>query len=705
MYSSEQQQKLIEQTSSAISEIRNDFQMKNWPVENIELLRNLIRYHEWKYYNQNEPVISDKEFDDLFQLLKQTELLHPEMITSDSPTQRVAGGVNKDFPEVAHLVPMLSLDNSYNETDIGKWSKSVRDLTEQNVLNFCVEPKYDGAGISVIYENDLLKRAATRGDGTTGEDITINLRTLKSIPLRASFSDFGIFKIEIRGECLINKTTFKKMNARRLEEGHAPFANPRNAASGGLRIQDSHEVSQRGLEAFLYHISVAEDVNGKDLLHGVLKTHSENIGMLNKLGFKTPAADLKKADNDEQLIQIINAFTEHREQLPYEIDGLVLKVDELKLQDQCGYTAHHPRWAIAYKFQARQATTKLLNVEFQVGRTGVITPVAKLKPVELAGVTVSSVSMFNQDFISEKDLRVGDSVLVERAGDVIPYIVKPITEARTGNEKIIQFPDCCPSCNSALQKPESESNWRCINFDCHAQVTERIRHFVSKDAMDIKGLGDANVSRFISEGLIKQVPDIYHLNFEKISQLEKFGDKSVSNLKLAIEESKNQPLHKLIFGLGIRMVGEETAKTLASIVKDIRDLKNYSAEELLKLKDVGPKVAENVVAFFQNEKNEEMIESLHKSGVNIFNADQKEKQVGKFTGKTFLFTGTLQGMKRSEAEKLVEAKGGEIKSSVNKDLNVLVVGEDAGSKLDKAKKIKSISIVTEEEFLKLLADE
>lgn len=700
MYSKEEEKNLI--TQSLLFLKQGSDANENVELNDVELLRRLIRYHEWKYYIDSNPVISDAEFDALFTKLKLIEKNHPEIITSDSPTQRTAGGVSKEFQSVQHLVPMMSLDNSYNQTDIEDWCKRVYQLTEKNEIDFCVEPKYDGAGISLIYEKNLFLRGATRGDGSSGEDVTNNLRTLKSIPLQAAFSDYGIYKIEIRGECLINKSSFKKINSQRIEEGLLPFANARNAASGGLRILDSAEVSKRGLEAFLYHISVAEDEQGNDLLHGTLASHAANIEMLFKLGFKTPFTDLRKAKSVDEIGNIIQQFSLQRDTLPYEIDGLVLKVDSLQLQDVCGYTSHHPRWAIAYKFAARQTTTQLEKVEFQVGRTGVITPVAKLTPVELAGVTISSVSMFNQEFIREKNICIGDYVLIERAGDVIPYIVKPVLEMRQGNETEIQFPEFCPSCNSKLVKPEGEANWRCYNQNCPAQLVERIRHFVSKDAMDIRGLGDANVSKMIDAGLLSSVTDIYELNEEKLSHLDKFGSKSVSNLLAAINESKHQPLHRLIFGLGIRMVGEEMAKTLASTVRDIRELKNISEDDLLKLNDVGPKVAKSVASFFCNEKNIQLIEKLCEAGVNIFNSEEKKSVEGKFSGQSFLFTGTLQSMKRSDAEKLVEQHGGEIKSSVNKELNNLVVGADAGSKLDKAKKISTIKILSEAEFLQLI---
>jgi len=601
---------------------------------------------------------------------------------------------------VRHLVPMLSLDNSYNAEDLNDWADRVCTLTGPKEITYCIEPKFDGAGISVIYENDKLVRGATRGDGSVGEEITNNIKVLRSIPLTAKFSKHGIHRIEIRGEALINKEQFKKLNERRVEEGEPPLANARNSASGGLRQQDPKLVAERRLEAFLYHVSFAEDKNGKDLLGTKLKSHSELIDMLYSLGFKTPHGELKKVNGIDKVIEVCKDFEKRRESLAYEVDGLVIKVDDLNLQEKCGFTSHHPRWAIAFKFAAKQATTKLLKVEYQVGRTGAITPVAKLEPVGLAGVTVSSISMFNEDFIADKDIRIGDKVLIERAGEVIPYIVQSVKEARDGSEKKIHFPKNCPSCGEVLFKPEEEANWRCTNINCPAQVVERLIHFVSKDAMDIASFGASTVIEFVEAGIIKTIPDIYRLDYSKILGREGWKEKSVTKLKEAIEKSKTQPLHRLIFGLGIRFVGETTAKKLAEEVHDISEFKNFSLEQLMNVEDIGPKVAQSIYEFFQNSSNLEMMEELRELGVNTIREKKKTSQ-GKLSGKTFLFTGSLN-MKRSDAEKLVEENGGEILGSVNAKLHYLVVGEDAGSKLDKAKKLGTVNIVSEDEFLKMI---
>lgn len=701
MYSHKQEQKLIEDSSSLLKKLKQQSGFSEQNEKDTEQLRVLIRYHEWKYYVQSEPVISDFEYDQLYQLLKRTEANNPDWVTEDSPTQRVATGLTKEFPEVKHLVPMLSLDNSYNATDLVDWDRRVRELTDEENIVYCVEPKFDGAGISLVYENNKLVRGSTRGDGSVGEEITTNLRQLKSIPLSADFKEFSIHRIEIRGEVLINKNSFKKINSKRLEDGLAPFANPRNAASGGLRMQDAAEVAKRGMEAFLYHVSVAEDVNRNDLLQTTLESHSGNIHILYQLGFKTPDKEFKIAKNIEEVIEYCKEFEKRRDSLPYEIDGLVIKVDDLKLQEKCGYTSHHPRWAIAFKFQAKQATTGLLKVDFQVGRTGAVTPVAKLEPVELAGVTVSSVSLFNEDFINEKDIRLGDKVLVERAGEVIPYIVKPVTEARTGNEKRVHFPKNCPVCNTPLIKPEAEANWRCPNLNCPAQVVERIIHFVSKDAMNIQGLGEAIVTDFIERNLITSIPDIYRLNYDAIRKLEGWKDKSVSNLKAAVEASKQQPLHRLIFGLGIRFVGETTAKKLAKHISDIEDLKDWSPEQLMTMEDIGPKVGASIHEYFADSENIKMLHELRQLGVHTRHDADTTVTDGKLSGKTFLFTGTLK-MKRSDAEELVEKNGGKILGSVSSKLNYLVTGEDAGSKLAKALKLGTVEIINEEKFLSMM---
>ncbi len=668
----------------------------------IDELRNVLRFHEHRYYILNDPLISDAEYDQLYKKLEQFEKENPALITPDSPTQRVGNSLNKDFVTVPHLVPMLSLENSYNPQDLIDWDTRLNGLVDHQKIHFSVEPKFDGASISVIYENDMLLRGATRGDGVAGDDITTNIKQIGSIPLSAKFSEYGIETIEIRGEVLLTKENFRKFNESLAEEGIGPLANPRNAAAGSLRMKDPAAVRKRKLEAILYHVSFIK-LNQKGLKEypQLLNTHSGTLQLLSELGFKTPISEKVVFHNISDVVNFCVQFENKRDELPYEIDGMVVKVNEIELQQQSGSTTHHPRWAIAYKFKARQATSKLLNVEFQVGRTGSITPVGKIEPVHIGGVTVASVSLFNAGVIEEKDLRLGDTVIVERAGDVIPYIVKPLTELRTGKEKKLHFPTTCPVCGDALIKPEEEAVWRCVNINCEAQVVERIIHYVSKDAMDIKTFGEANVRKFYALCIITNIPSIYSINFEKIASLEGFKQKSVDNLRTAIENSKKQTLNRLIFGLGIRYVGETTAKILAKSVDSIFDLKHFSVEDLQQLKDIGNKVAESIFDFFHNEDNILMLEQLAIKGVNV-NGDKTDPQSGKLSGSTFLFTGTLPTLKRNEAEKLAEENGGKLLSSVSSNLSYLVAGDSAGSKLDKAKKIKSIKIITEEDFLNLI---
>lgn len=669
--------------------------------ETLENLRRVILYNDWRYYVQSDPVLSDFEYDQLFAWLKQLETEHPDLVSPDSPTQRVALGLNKAFPTVQHLVPMLSLENSYNADDLFDWDRKAREISGLTDIEYCIEPKFDGASISLIYENDRLTRGATRGDGVAGDDITVNIRQIRSIPLTANFSKFGIHTMEIRGEVLINKNTFKAFNDQRAAENLPPLANPRNAASGSLRMVDPKEVAKRGLEAFLYHMSYHTMEDGQTEPTEI-QTHSNTLEMLTQLGFRSPAKEKKVVKGIQAVIDYVLAFENERDNLPYEIDGMVIKVNDYELQDKLGMTTHHPRWAIAYKFKARQATSRLRDVEFQVGRTGSITPVAKIDPVPIGGVTVGSISLFNEDVIREKDLKLGDMVLVERAGDVIPYIVKSQADLRDGTERDIIFPKECPVCKEPLFKPEGESVWRCININCEAQVVERIIHFVSKDAMDIRSFGESNVRKFYGMQLLKDIPGIYTIDYSKLEQLEGFGKKSLTNLQTAIEGSKTQPLHRLIFGLGIRYVGETTAKTLAKAVSYLPDFKDWTEEQLLALEDIGPKVAGSIKQFFSTPENIEMLKHLEELGLNLKSSRSEQVAGGTFEGQTFLFTGTLNKLKRSDAEAMVEQQGGKILSGVSSKLNYLIVGEEAGSKLEKAKKINTIHILSEDDFLNLI---
>lgn len=661
-------------------------------------LRDVLRFHEYRYYILSDPLISDKEYDTLYDALVKLEAAHPELVTPDSPTQRVASGITASFPTVQHLVPMLSLENSYQADDLRDFDRKAREQSGMDEIEYCVEPKFDGASISVIYENDSFVRGATRGDGVEGEEITANLRQIRSIPLSAKFSAFGINQIEIRGEVLMNKDNFRKFNEQMVAQNLPPLANPRNAAAGALRMKDPREVGKRNLEAFLYHISYVSAEQGRKHGHE-LDSHSGSLKLLWDLGFRSPEKEKKICNGINEVIRYCEAFEAGRDDLPYEIDGMVIKVNDLELQEKLGMTTHHPRWAIAYKFKARQATSRLRAVEFQVGRTGSITPVAKIEPVPLSGVTVSSVSLHNEDFIRERDIMIGDQVLVERAGDVIPYIVKALTDVRTGQEQPIKFPSRCPVCGDELYRPEEEAVWRCTNINCEAQVVERIIHYTSKDAMDLRGLGEANIRKFHELGYLKDIPGIYQLPFEKIRSMEGYGEKSIANLQEAIEKSKTQPLHRLIYALGIRYVGETTAKTLAQSVSHLLDFRDMGIEQLMDLEDVGIKVAESIHQFFHNDDNIGMLKRLEEAGVSMHGHKGKAQKDGNLSGQTFLFTGTLNRLKRSEAEAMVEENGGKILGGVSSKLNYLVVGEDAGSKLEKAKKIGTIRIITEEEFI------
>ncbi len=685
-------------------------------AENVEELRNILRFHEHRYYVESDPLITDGEYDTIFKKLEKFEKENPSLITADSPTQRVGAGLIKNFPKAQHLVPMLSLDNSYNADDLIDFDRKVRELSGIENIEYCIEPKFDGASISLVYENDALLRGITRGDGEVGDDITPNIHQIRSIPIKAKLSNYGIEQIEIRGEVLINKNNFAKYNEGLIEEGLPPLANPRNAAAGTLRMKDSAVVSKRNLEAFLYHVSYYTTADNRQQTtsateqqttynkQSVPQTHSGFLEMLWQLGFKSPQKEMKVTHGIDEVIKYINQFEVGRDALPYEIDGMVIKVNDIAMQDKLGMTSHHPRWAIAFKFKARQATSKLLGVEFQLGRTGAVTPVAKIAAAQVGGVTVTSISIHNEDYIKEKDLKIGDTILIERSGDVIPQIVKSLAELRTGEETEIEFPTHCPVCNDILVRPDGEAVWRCVNINCEAQVVERIIHFVSKDAMDIKSFGDANVRKFYAMGIITDVPSIYDLKPEMFANMEGFGAKSVTNLMEAIEASKQQPLHRLIYGLGIRYVGENTAKTLVRSIDDIFELASKNIDDLKQMDDVGVKVADSITAFFKNEDNIAMLKRLQDTGLQL-KAIKKENAEGGLNGQTFLFTGTLNKLKRSDAEAMAEAKGGKILSGVSSKLNYLVVGEDAGSKLEKAKKIQTINIISEDDFIKLIEGE
>ena len=684
---------------SAFQALAKDY-LKNPHTIELDNLKKLLKFNEYQYYVLNDAVISDFEYDQLYQQLLFIESANPSLITPDSPSQRVGNSLNTSFSTIPHLVPMLSLENSYNAEDLIDFDRKAREGAQLESITYCIEPKFDGASISLVYENDMLIRACTRGDGVAGEEITQNIKQIRSIPLSIPLSTYGIQQMEIRGEVIMSKKSFADFNEKLKVKQLATLANPRNAAAGSLRMKDSKEVAERNLDAFIYHISFYSLKTGA-VIPELLKTHSGSLELLWNMGFRSPQKEKKILSNIQGVVHFCNDFEIERDALPYEIDGLVIKINDFSLQEKLGMTSHHPRWAIAYKFKARQATTILENVEFQVGRTGAVTPVAKLQSVAIGGVTVSSISMHNEEYIREKDLRLGDTVIIERAGDVIPQIVQSIPALRKGTEKMIEFPSNCPICDYTLEKEETEAVWRCNNPLCTAQIVERMIHFVSKDAMDIKSFGDANIRKFYELGLLKHIPQIYNLDFETIGKLEGFGKKSVDNLQVAIEASKSQPLYRLIYALGIRFVGETTAKTIASHIHHILDLENLTEEQLQSYEDVGVKVAKSIYQYFHEAKNIALIKELEAMGLNMIQTNTTAID-GNLSGLNFLFTGTLTQLKRSEAEAMVEARGGHILSGVSSKLNYLVVGEDAGSKLEKAKKIASIKIISESDFVELM---
>ena len=671
-------------------------------------LLKVLRFHEWKYAVQNNPIISDKEYDTLYKMLETLEEKHPNKIQTDSPTQRVSSDLSNKFPTVPHLVPMLSLDNSYNLEDLEDFDKRIKKLTDIEIekdIEYVVEPKFDGGSIALIYDQNQLDRGATRGNGAKGDEITLNVRTMKSIPLSADFKAHGITKVELRGEALIRKDIFDQVNEIRHAEGQEVFANPRNAATGGLRMKDPKQTAQRGIEAFIYQLGYAINEQGENVMRK-FTTHYETISLLGDLGFKIPKEETKVCKNIKEVFDFVKHWEEKRESYPYEIDGMVVKANSLDIQDQCGFTSHHPRWAIAFKFKAKQATSKLLNVEYQIGKIGSLTPVAKIEPVALAGVTVSSISLHNEDFIVSKDLRLGDTVLVERAGDVIPYIVKSLEELRDGSEQIINFPKECPSCGTTLERAESEAAWRCSNVLCEAQVLQKMIFHVSKSAMDIDGFGKSIVEKFYELGFIKSIADIYNLEYEKISELEGFGQRSIDNLKKAIDKAKQNPISRVLHSLSIHHLGKKASKLLAQEIEHILDLATWNEEHFTQIKDIGPVVAQNVRAYFGEEENILLLKQMENYGVNFKQTEEDKPLVvaedAPLVGKSILFTGSLQQMGRKEAQGLAANAGGKNISAISKKLDILVVGEKAGSKLKKAQDIGTIQIMTEQEFLDLV---
>jgi len=664
--------------------------------QRIEELREVINHHNYRYYVLDSPEISDAEYDELMKELRQLEAEHHELVTPDSPTQRIGAPPVEAFGVVEHPQPLLSLANAFSYEELAAWHKRVSNLLSGRQFDLVCEPKIDGLAVALTYVDGLLVTGATRGDGYRGEDITQNLKTIRSIPL--SIPKEAPPRFEVRGEVYLPKAGFKKLNEERAKEELPLFANPRNAAAGSVRQLDSSITARRPLDIFIYGLGWAE---GK----AVPDAHWEIMQYLKSLGFKiNPNIALRRSlDEAEKYYQ---GWVESREKFPYEADGIVVKVNSIALQQELGTVTHEPRWAIAYKFPAIQGTTKLLDIGINVGRTGSLNPYAILEPVQVGGVVISSAALHNEEDIHRKDIRIGDWVVVQRAGEVIPEIVEPIVSRRTGKEKIFSMPGRCPVCGSEVIKPEGEAMHRCTNAACPSQALERIKHFVSRGAMDIDGVGEKLCQALFEAGLVKDAADLYYLTKEQLLGLERMADKSVSNVLSSIERSKDRPLARVIFALGIPHVGDQYAELLAERFQSIDQLAEASQEELSALPSIGPKIAEGIFAFFRQKGNKQIIEKLKKRGVKL--EREKVKKVGEglvpslpLAGLEFVLTGKLDSFSRSEAEAKIKALGGKAGSDVTKKTSYVVVGADPGSKLAKAEKLGTKTL-SEAEFLKLL---
>ena len=661
--------------------------------QKIEELREELHQHNYNYYILDEPSISDFEFDLKLKELQDLELAHPEFYDANSPSLRVGGGVTKNFPTVQHQFRMYSLDNSYDFNDLEDWENRILKTVENEEVEFVAELKYDGASISILYENGELKQAVTRGDGFQGDEITNNVRTISDVPLKLK-GDFPN-RFFIRGEIYLTKKNFEKINKSREEEGLDLFMNPRNTASGSLKMQDSAEVRKRSLSAVLYQY-IAEEFPAE--------THWELLSKAKKWGFKVSEDQAKLCKNLEEVKNFINYWDKERHNLPFEIDGIVLKVNSLNQQKQLGYTAKSPRWAMAYKFKAEKVETELLSVSYQVGRTGAITPVANLKPVLLAGTTVKRASLHNEDIIKKLDLHDGDFVYVEKGGEIIPKIVGVNLEKRTLLQQPIEYIKNCPECGTELVKLEDQAIHFCPNeTHCPPQVVGKMIHYVSRKALNIENLGSETIEQLYREKLIENVADFYTLKKEQLLPLERMAEKSAQNIIDGVEKSKQIPFEKVLYGIGIKHVGETVAKKLVKNFNTIEDLKNASVEELCQVEDIGEKIAISITEFFKNTENLLMIERLKNYGVQLEKGENTNEVLSNaLEGKTFLFTGKLSLFTREQAEEMVEKHGGKNISAVSKNLNYLVVGEKAGSKLKKAQDIGTIEILDEQQFLDLI---
>jgi DNA ligase (NAD+) len=653
-------------------------------------LREEIEYHNFRYYVLDQPEISDAQYDRLMRELEKLEEQYPELRTLNSPTQRVGAPPLEEFEIVRHTLPMLSLANAFDETEAKEFDKRVKKFLETSSdIEYVTEPKLDGLAVELVYERGQFVVGSTRGDGINGENITQNLRTIKTIPLQLIRKEIPVpERLEARGEVIMQLKRFRELNQKREGLGEPLFANPRNAAAGSVRQLDSKITAERPLEIYCYGIG---EVRGR-----TFKSHSDLLQTFPKWGLRANP-NIRRCKDIEEVIEYYYEMNEKREKLPYEIDGIVIKVDRLDLQARLGEIARSPRWALAFKFQPKQETTKILDIIVQVGRTGALTPVAVMEPVKVGGVEVSRATLHNQDEIDKKDVRVGDTVVIQRAGDVIPEVVQVIESKRTGKEKKFKMPSKCPVCGAEVIKEEAIH--RCIGLDCLAQLKGRIKHFASKRAMDVEGLGVKLINQLVDKGLIKDVADIYYIEKEQLIELERMADKSAQNIIDAIEASKTKPLSKFLYALGIRHVGETTAEDLAHRFSRLDDFFHLSEEDLREVEGIGPEVSASVYQFFRDKKNKGSIERLKRAGVTVI--EPKGKVKGKFVGKTFVFTGALKSFGRDEARNIVESLGGMTASSVSKKVDFVVVGEDPGSKFDKAKEL-GIKTLTEEEFKKLI---
>ena len=662
----------------------------------IERLREEIRDHDYRYYVLAQPTISDETYDQLLRELSDLEEQNPGFRTADSPTQRVGGQVTKEFPAVTHEIPMLSLANTYNEDDVRDFDRRIRSGLENTPYRYVCELKVDGVAVSLLYRDGLLLRGATRGDGTRGDDVTGNIKTIRSIPLRLRKTQKFPGQMEVRGEIFMTRKDFEAMNRGRELAGERTFVNPRNSAAGTLKLQDPKIVARRPLQFMPY--SLRANTNE-------LKNHYENLMILKELGFRV-SPHTRLCDTIEDVVKFWKEWEERREELEYDIDGVVVKVDSLAQQSGLGAIAKSPRWAIAFKFAARQQQTLLRSILLQVGRVGTVTPVADLEPVFVGGTTVARATLHNEDYIRELDIRPGDVVVVEKGGDVIPKVSAVVQEKRKANSTRFRMPAVCPECGSRIFRPADEANYYCVNTECPAQVRARIEHFAHRGAMDIEGLGEAAVNQLVGGGFVKNYADIYDLKKrkEELAELERWGEKSTLNLLEGIERSKERPFSRVLFALGIRHVGLGVAQVLARNTGSMGSLLKTSADDLRAIQGIGPQIAESIVRFLGDAHNRALIERLRKAGLRFKGDRGKMESASALAGKTLVLTGTLERLTRDEARKRIEAKGGRVASSVSKKTDFVVVGSDAGSKLSQAKQL-GVRTLTEEEFLTLLNNE